>query len=351
MVTPLFCCSHTVSGDCKIVFETSTASAMTSPSTLTATITDGAVLWTDPLYGYWVNGSDTPSLVQRLAYQMDAVDGSDTYGALYSGANNKADVRQAYIYNGGTRYFRFRLDSSTSTTAGRLVARRLGIRQTANDPATGTQEFYSKAAFGIWSPDRGEAGDIDTEQAGRGYTRQAFDGTLYTTQIGDPTHRRTVTLRGLPSSYARRRGAPADLSLSVYDHSFESYIWPWLARGELLRYYADGSATKTYVTNAVTSAENTISVFSNDGLSTNTSIWVDGERMTITGISGTTITVFRDNPRAHVKYAPVSTAFVGTFAIDDGGGNVNRSGYRPARRGLDDDRFDLEISLVQGRMP
>lgn len=330
----------------------------TTSKDLDITIPEG-LYWTDPVYSnIGVGVSTDVCLLGRIAYLLTQITNTvdtNTFEKSYGSAGSySAGLRTFTLFTTAlTDSLRWQMADSACTAEGRRTARRLGISQLANDPTAALICNTGRPIGGIWQPDRGEAGDIDNVQTGFGSVHQAYDGTIYTTDVGEPMHSRVVTIDGLPAGYARTRARVLDLAASGYDYSFESVVWPWISRGEMVRYYADASdATSTYLDTAMTATTTTAKINTAIITANNTPICIDGEWMLVTsGANTTTLTVYRENPVAHVKFAPASTSFVGTFALAADGGNVNRSGYRPRRRALNDDRWDLNIALVQGRTP
>lgn len=353
MAKPRFAVSHTISGSCVMRLYNVTAAA-----SLDITLSEG-VLWTDPIYGTELATTATaPCLLGRIAKALTDSSGDlQTYSKSYGGWTSASYLGGVSVPTfstvSGTPSIRWQMGDSVCTAAGRRVAERLGIDQISNDPSAGATSISGRIVQGAWTSDRGESGDIDTMQNAYGITNQAYDGTLYTTDIGDALHERVVSLSGVPAAYARSRNNLAVATLAAYDYSFETHIYKWARRGERIRYYADGSTTAaTWLSAALAKTSNAVSIAADISLANGDTLWVDGEKMHIVSGAGTTsLVVYRENPVAHVAYAPVSSSFVGTFALANSNGNVNRQGYRPSRRAADDDRWDLDIALVQGKMP
>jgi hypothetical protein len=98
----------------------------------------------------------------------------------------------------------------------------------------------------------------------------------------------------------------------------------------------------------MTATATTATVASTTGVVDDSPLWIDGELMTVTNVdSSTQVTVDRFNPVAHGKFAPVSTSFVATYALDNDGGNANAQGFSARRRAYNQDRFDVSIPLVR----
>ena len=344
---PRFAVSHTVTGTCTCMWN----NAAGTPQTLTV---PAARYWTDPLYTGLTVAASSPDLLKEIAYLVTNVLAGADLTCTYEEASDLEGIYQGRIVQ--PEAAKPRGDNASNTASGRLVYRRLGIDPVRGYPVTPAATFDTQIIQGVWTPTRGEAGDLDEHQDGYGSVERAFDGTAYTIDIGDPQPRRLVELPALAAAETRRRAVFPDIDElgagSAYrDYSFETLVWPWLARGELVRYYADQSAGSTYLTTAMT-ATSTQAVFDANatGFAANVPVCIDGEWVYLDSLSaGTTWNLWRTSktPVAHANYSPASTAFVATYALDDSGGNVNRGGYSPSRRGPADDRHDLAIALVR----
>jgi hypothetical protein len=195
---------------------------------------------------------------------------------------------------------------------------------------------------------RPEASDVDERKEGFGSVVRLGGGAVYTGDIGEPLVTRVVSLESVPGGFVHKREGTFDENgPGSGDCSFEYLVWGWAARGELVRYYADRSANNTWTTTAMTTASQTFDINTTTGVSTGGHVCVDGEWMGVANVAGNTVTVRRSNPVAHPKYAPASTDFVGTYALAMDGGNINARRFAPSRRAPNQDRWDMEISLVR----
>jgi hypothetical protein len=239
------------------------------------------------------------------------------------------------------------LASHASTTdIGRKFLNYLGWDWYTDTTASATPTAQSWAAY--FKCPLAETGDIDEKEEAFSSIVRLGGGGVYTADLGDPLPRRVVSLGALPGRIVNRREPGADNASDSNDSlAFQKLVWRWASRGELLRYYADSAATITGLSAALAKNANTCTVLSATGIAANTAICIDGEWCEVTNVGGTTLTLLRDQPVAHPKYAPVSTDFVGTYALDSDGGNVNMSSFGPARRAVNQDRWDLDIPLVR----
>ena len=245
---------------------------------------------------------------------------------------------------------RVEMSHANVTAQGRLIARRIGVDPATNYPFTKASTWSSMLVGGWWKSPRGENGNIREPSGGMtGSVVLSDDGTAYTTFTGDSVRRRTVVLGNMPAVEVMSLSPGWPISEDTYtDDSWQTIMQEWLDRGELVRYWADSTATRRYITAAVTITSTTITFDSNTGISANVPLCVNGEWILPLSISaGTTWNVRRRKPAAHAKYAPASPAFVATYALDDDGGNINRGGFSPSVRALANIRYDMEIALVR----
>lgn len=344
---PRFAVSHTVAGSA--IFAHSNAVG----TTFLATIPAGRY-WTDTLYTALAPAAGSPDLLQEIAFLIDANLAGAAVTASYVVASDITGIYQGRF--SAPESIRFRNEIAGVTTAGRLAMLRIGVDPVRAYPTAGAATVDTMLVKGVWQPSRGEAGDLDEHEDGYGSLVRSFDGTAYTLDVGTPQPRRLVELPALPVKETRRRNVFPDIDelgagSALRDYSFETLMWPWLARGELVRYYADQSVGTTFLTVAMT-ATSTQAVFSSTpvGFVANTPICIDGEWVYLDSLSaGTTWNLWRTSkmPVAHPIGSPASIAFVATYALDESGGNVNRGSFAPNRRGPADDRHDLEIALVR----
>lgn len=336
---PRLCVSHTVRSD--------SASLGIGNTTLDFLTSDLAIgrYWTDPVYSTGLVASGSPCLLGAVAALIDAGSANVTgISKAYSSTSSPAWRASFAVDTAGD--FRFK-PSTTSDPAALEIMRRVGVDLANNSTqviALGGS-VVMPYALGIWDPDRGESGDTDEGWDGFGSVFRTVGGVVYTSDIGDALARRLISFNGLSGSYTRNR--PSD---GATRYGFEFIIWPFLARGEFVRYYADRSATTTYLTSAMTATSTGAVVASRTGFSTNDAICIDGEWMVVTGGTGTgagTLTVNRPDAVAHSNYEPVSKDFVATYALDETEGDVNRAGFTPSRRAVNQDRWDFDISLIR----
>jgi len=298
--------------------------------------------WTYP-GGSVIEASDSIDAVGLFAYLWDAA-----YGGQAAEPQNAGPT-----YLGATGYFFQNLVSSGSavyaasanTTAnGRTLLTYMGW-----DPRTSQGAAANVEAQGLrteWAllP---ESGDVDEKSEGFGAVVRLGGGAVFTGDLGEPMLRRTITLDGIPGGFVNRRQSASDTSTAQMDASFEHLVWRWAAKGEMVRYYADRSATNAYLTAALTSTAVTCSV-STTSFANGQSICIDGEWVGVTSGGGTAnLTITRHNGVAHSKYAPVSSDFVGTYVLAVDGGNINMRQFDPSRRAVNQDRWDMEIALVR----
>ena len=245
-----------------------------------------------------------------------------------------------------TRTIQIQPQNANTNAAGRDFLRRLGFNVVRNSPAAVATTITSGSMIGIWNPDRGESGDIDETLDAYAAATRTSGGRAYATSFGIPLYRREVTFQGLGGTHTKQRAGQSPNGTATV--AFESLLWEPLVRGELVRYYADSTATSTYLTVAMTATANELTVASTTGFAAAETIWVDGELMTCINVqSGTVLEVDRYNPVAHSAYAPVSESFVATYALDNDGGNANAQGFSSKRRAHNQDRFDVVIPLVR----
>jgi hypothetical protein len=84
------------------------------------------------------------------------------------------------------------------------------------------------------------------------------------------------------------------------------------------------------------------------GIADNDYICINGEWAKVLSGGGTSVlTLMRFAPVAHAKYEPVSKDFVGTYVLDNSGGNVNMGEFTPTRRAVQQDRWDFSINLLR----
>lgn len=312
---------------------------ISGPSTTTLTIPAGR---------YWhypgtltITAADSIDAIGLFTYLWDAADGGQTaasepYGAAIQG------VTAAHYAN--------RVETSLGVLAGNASTTTIGRKFLSYMGWDKFQDLATETAQGlrpVWTV-RPEAGDVDEKSEGFGAVVRLGGGAVYTGDLGDTLKRRAVVFESLPGGFVNARQAAADETGQDYaDQSFETLVWRWASRGELVRYYADRDATNNYLAAAMTATASTLTLNSGTGFTDGTSVCVDGEWMGIRNVAGAVLTVTRHEPVAHPKYAPVSTEFVGTYALAMDGGNINARQFAPSRRAPNQDRWDMEIALVR----
>lgn len=336
---PLFCASHTVRGTCTIgIIRGAGANS-------TITVPEG-VYWTDTKMRA-LNTASVPDLFGRVAYLIDTVDTGAYSVEAYPVA---ADTSTTSVFEATSGSNKFR--PAASNAEGLRTMWRLGVSQVRDSGTAFGSTFEGGYIPGIWGPGnrRERMPSWVPRQQNAGGSAQAWGGDGWAFSVGAPSKRRTITLeqvdraRVVVESNAFNAGE-VDISS---DYSFESLMWPVLARGERVRIYSDPSLPTTYLTAACTAAATSISVASGTGIANADIIWVDGERMyVLSGGGTTTLDVHRQDPVAHAAYCPVSEGHVATYVLDVDGGNVNMGEFLPSRRAYNQPRYDLEISLIQ----
>lgn len=337
---PRLCVSHTIYRDdvkIRVLSNTPTNDATTAAFTV-------GRYWIDPVYGTAATGgANGPCLLACVAAMVDASAAVvGTVGKSYSTTSSPA---YRATFNCASGDFAFSPQNGNTTAEGRDILRRIGANLvTVSDTVNSGNARTMPYAISVWDPDRAESGDIDESWDGFGSHLRMVDGTVYTNDMGNPLPRRMVGFRGLSGSYARDR--PSD---GATRYGFEHIVWPWLARGEAVRYYADRTATTTYLTAAMTAATATAAVADRTGISVNDLVCVGGEwmKVTATGSGAGNLTVTRHAPVAHSNYEPLAKDFVATYVLDEQNGDVSRRTFAPSRRAVNQDRWDFDIGLVR----
>lgn len=332
MAIPRLCCSHTVTGTASFVYAYS--------GNHTVSLTAGTY-WTDPIYSG--GGLSTCDLLQAVATLISAG------GASSSSYNLNTALGYAAATISTADDTQILAGNAAVTAAGRHALVRLGYPATSSSPPSAGPDIDAGTMGGFWQPTYCETSSLIENDAGEsGAVVVSADGSAYTTYTGDPERGRLLVVQAC--SGANTHPSTRSTFASVgQDVSFKTLIWKWLVRGEKVRYYANTSATYTYVTSAVTATDASIVLKSNTGVTAYSSLIVDGETMYATAnTSGTTWSVDRHDPVSHAQYAPVGVnAFVGTYVLGNDGGNVNRGQFAPQRRAANQDRWDMEIALVR----
>lgn len=318
--------------------------------------------WFDPVYAGHA-ASDSISAVGRLTYALDTADAGNTYVCAY---NSYILTELQKSINGWTGYltpsttnFQLMPTDAITTDAGRAFLRAWGLptNQTIPYATLGLDQWLG--SLPIWDPVYGEAGNVREYGDGFAALFKTRGRGAYALDLGQELPRRFMEFQMLPGgtvNQARSRGVFGDngeeFGTSVGGERVGDYSlqWIWrelLSRGELVRYYADRTATATFITAACSATATSITVSSAAGLTANNTIWLDGELMMITSVLGSVLTVERSEPVAHPIYAPVSRDFVGTYALDESGGDVSLRSFTPRQRTVRADFWDLSIPLVR----
>ena len=327
-----------------------------SPTAFTAGVPVGRY-WFDPVYA-GNQAADSISAIGQLAYRIDLADATAAYSCDYSRyilTELQKSINGWYAILGSPN-MELRTTDALTNDAGRAFLRAFGLPTAQVIPTTGSgEEDYG--GLPIWDPAYGEAGNLREADDGFAALFKTRGRSAYTSNLGTELPKRLLEFQLLPGgqvNQTRTRGvyganAPVYGS-AVASASDYSLQWIWrelLSKGELVRYYADRTATQTYVTAAVLATDATVTVNSATGLAANQLVWLDGELMMITLVAGLVLTVERSEPVAHPKYAPLSRDFVGTYALDEGGGDVNLRTFTPRQRTVRADFWDLSIPLVR----
>lgn len=301
--------------------------------------------WNDPIYSS-VTASDNPDALGQLRYLIDAIDTGATYTSAWVAPTVDGDFncyKDNYISrSAGT--FNIRGSNAGTNTAGQRFLRFVGY-DGGSDYGSFTVN-YPNMGTAIYDPLRGESGDMEETSTGFGTTGRTVGGVAYGYDVGAPLLSRMITMT-MPGKNVRRRANSASPSAYVMT-DFESLMWPWLSRGNPVRYYADGktAANSTYLTAAMTATSTTCTTSAVLPTSYRAQICIDGEWCRVqAGAGTTTLTLLRDQPVAHGAYAPISTDFVGTYVLAQSGGNINMRGFNPSRRAVNQDRYDMAIAL------
>lgn len=335
---PLFCASHTVRGTCTLGTIDGTG------ANSTVTIPEG-VYWTDVA----TQGHAASNLWSKVNALIDADDGGAYGMSVTCSAQSLGRYSMSWdasISSSG----KFR--PAGANAEGLRVYQRLGVSRTTNSPVTFFQTVEGGPPYGVWTPgNRAEVMPSWTHTQGNsGTSGEAWGGKAWTFSVGEPSKRRLIQLNQVD----RGRVKIEDGSINIgdvdtdNDYSFETLLWPYLARGEMVRVYSDRDVTATYLTSDVTATATTLPIALGTGIANGDTIWLDGERIYVVSGGGTsTLTVERPDPWAHDAGAPLSLAHVATYVLDEDGGDVNIRGFTSQRRGSNQTRYDMSIALVQ----
>lgn len=333
---PRFACSHTITGACTFRVASSTTHDLTVAA---------GTYWTDPIYsGAWLRyvdlaaaacyGIEPPGIDDVISSYVD----SDGDGVCVLGLSSAHELQF--------------LSHANVTAEGKRLLARLGIPPGTAYPAAGALSVTTRGVLGAWGPNgRAESGSVNEVLAGEtGSVSVSADGTAYAVYAADPQRSRLVVLQALAGQYVLRGSRALGASGAAADYSLQTHLYDVLCRGEKVRYYADRAATYTYLTSACSATESAITLASNTGANAGDVAIVNGESMALVqNTTGTTWAVYRFAPVAHAAYEPVGMggAWVATYLLGEDGGNVNRGEFSPSRRAVNQDRWDVEISLVR----
>jgi hypothetical protein len=305
--------------------------------------------WNDPSISTSAASSDTINALDQLAYLVLGY-GAGTVGLYASGSVSVSGLtvvpKVAALFMSGADTLQILASNAATTDIGRKFLEYLGWDWYTDTAASNTPTAQGWAAY-FRSP-LAESGNTDEMSESMSAVVRLGGGGVYTADLGDPLVSRVVSLAALPGRLVNQREPGADNSSDSADSlAFRKLVWRWASRGELIRYYADSASTITGLSAALAKNANTCTVLSASGISAGTAICIDGEWCEVTNVASTTLTLLRAQPVAHPKYAPVSTDFVGTYALDTDGGNVNMRSFKPSRRAVNQDRWDMDIPLVR----
>lgn len=335
---PLLCASHTVRGTCTI------GTIRGTGANATITLLEG-VYWTDPF-----TAGHNSNIIEAVKDLLEAAD-PGTYGMEASYLPQTFGRYTSFweATGGGTGKFR----PAGANTEGLRVYQRLGVSRTRDSATTFGATVEGGAVYGVWAP--GNRAEVmpswaHTQDNNTASSNQAWGGRSWSYSTGEPVRRRLMELQQVDRAYVKSETGLINVGTvdDDDDFSFETLMWPYLARGEMVRVYSDRSATTTYLTADVSASATSIAVASGTGIANGDTIWLDGERIWVVSGGGTaTLTVERPDAWAHDSGAPVSKAHVATYVLDEDGGDVNIRSFTSARRGSNQTRYDMSIALVQ----
>lgn len=340
--------SYTVPSNTSLVMERASAVQQT------ITLVEGTRTWTDWVYG--TNKVDS-CLLGYFATLCDTAF-SLTFTKAYNSATPAPSPFRVWELNTSTGMVS-RADAAATTTHGRELCTRLGWDPARRYfPTTYPDPLTSRLLKGIWGPLRGHSGPADDRGDGFGVTQEAYDGTVYTIDLGPRLKRRSLVFDGLPVAYVRKRmtwpSPYIDEDALLADYSFETVMDDaGLNAGELVRLYDDSAAACGYLEAALSATQTSASVRVTSGtFAEDTLACINGEVVYIYDITGSgpsyTWELLRDAPRSHAVGAPFSAKRVNTYA-PSGRGKISRSTFDPERKQLNADRWRLEIELVEAR--
>lgn len=333
---PQFCVSHTVRGTCTIVINS------TSDGNKTITVPEGTY-WVDPLFVLAFTASGDTRLHQVLGALIDTALGAATSWSLaaVSGYPTGFWTLKATL---SAQPLDFKFVGASCNDEGRRLLHALGVDGGNNDPSANPASPASVTwtwPAHTWCPGRGDTSNATDEpsQYGVGTSLRLYGGSSTAFNLGRPQKRRAVRHTLLPGYLIHER-------TTYPGASFMELVWPFIAAGEQVRYYADKSCTVARLDGAITASQGTIIPGNVFGLNTaGQIIWVDGEPMLVVSESGGVLTV-RRNPalaKAHASWVPVASDFVGSYVLDAD----SMKGIRPARSASRADIWDLDFDMVR----
>jgi hypothetical protein len=332
---PVFCASHTVRGTCNVGMVDG------SGVNIQVNIPEG-IYWTDSRVGA-IKAADSTDLLGRFAYLFELADTLYTYTATYN--SFVAGIAAALWDCGVAGAAKFR--PSGANAEGSRAYKRLGAPPLRTSSAM-APSLDGGVIHGVWSP-----GDRKERTASRppkrpnvGAVMNGFNGQAWPWSLGEEPGNRLMEMRHVDRIYARNEtGLINNGTDSDTDFTFESVMWPFLRRGEMVRVY-DSEATVRYLTAALTDVAVVASVNSGTGITNGAAIWIDGEAVqVVSGGGSTTLQIERPNPLPHNKYSPVSTKHMATYVLAPDGGNINLMEFDPPRMAYNQPTYNMMLSL------